>query len=184
MRSAVMQDEELRAEEHVEETVAQLRRMYEEHARQTSRIQLIANRLTAALGRPVALLLIVGSVLVWVLGNYLAHMLGSVALERFPFPDLAFIATIAALLVALLILTTQRHQDDLAERRARLTLQIAALSEKKIAKVIELLEQQRRDNPLLPDRDDAAARSMAKPVDAIGDLQAGRSDDGGPARTG
>ncbi len=39
------------------------------------------------------------------------------ALEEFPFPDLGFIATIAALLVALLILTTQRHEEELAESR-------------------------------------------------------------------
>jgi mxaJ protein len=38
--------------------------------------------------------------------------------------------------VALLILTTQRHEDQLAEKRARLTLQIAVVSENKIAKVI------------------------------------------------
>jgi len=36
-------------------------------------------------------------------GNYVARLTGSRALEEFPFPDLAFVAAIAALLVALLI---------------------------------------------------------------------------------
>jgi uncharacterized membrane protein len=62
-------------------------------------------------------------------------------------------------------LTTQRHEDVLAEKRARLTLQIAVLSEKKIAKIIELLEDQRRENPLLTSRPDTEAASMASATD-------------------
>ena len=74
-------------------------------------------------------------------------------------------ATISALLVALLILTTQRHDEELAESRAQLTLHIAMLSERKIAKIIALLEEQRRDNPMLPSRVDVEAADMAQPAD-------------------
>ena len=145
------------------ETVDQLAKLYDRHEQRTSRIQRTADRLTAALGRPGSLLIIFGLALTWVIGNYIARSLGSRALEEFPFPDLAFIATIAALLVALLILTTQRHAEALAESRAQLTLHIAMLSERKIAKVIELLEEQRRDNPLLPSRLDHEAAELAQP---------------------
>ena len=98
-------------------------------------------------------------------GNYVARATGSVALEEFPFPDLGFSATIGVLLVALLILTTQRHKEELAENRAQLTLHIAMLSERKIAKVIELLEEQRRDNALLPSRIDDEATELAQRAD-------------------
>ena len=98
-------------------------------------------------------------------GNYAARRFGITALEEFPFPDLAFVATVAALLIALLILTTQRHQDQLAERRAQLTLQIAILSEKKVAKVIALLEEQRQENPLLSSRVDEEAEAIAQSAD-------------------
>ena len=98
-------------------------------------------------------------------GNYVARATGSVALEKFPFPDLGFIATIGALLVALLILTTHRHEEELAESRAQLTLRIVMLSERKIAKVIELLKKQRRGNPLLPSGIDDEATEMAQPAD-------------------
>lgn len=160
---------------HVDDTVEQLGRLYEQHQARTSPVQRLANRLTAVLGRPASLVAIVGLVVAWVIGNTIARSLGSSALERPPYPDLGFVLTAAAVLVALLILTTQRHQDELAERRAHLTLQIATLSEKKIAKVIALLEEQRRDNPLLPTRADAVAASMAQPVDpgeALGEGQA------------
>ena len=146
-----------------EETVDQLAKLYDRHDQRTSRIQRAADRMTSALGQPVSLLVIFGLAIAWVVGNYIARSIGSTALEEFPFPDLAFVATIAALLVALLILTTQRHQEALAENRAQLTLHIAMLSERKIAKVIELLEEQRRDNPMLPTRVDAEAAELAEP---------------------
>ena len=156
---------------HVEASVEQLALLYERHEERTGPVQRAANRITAALGRPGSLLAIFGLVVAWTVGNIVAHALGSAALDEFPFPDLEFVATITALLVALLILTTQRHEEELAEQRARLTLHIATLSETKIAKVIALLEEQRRDNPMLPSRADAEASHMARPADAITDIQ-------------
>ena len=147
--------------QHEEATAQQLAELYEQHDRAATSIQRLANRVTATLGRPLALAVIVGVVVAWMVGNYAARLLGSTALEAFPFPDLAFVATVTALLVALLILTTQRHEQELAEKRARLTLQIAVLSEKKIAKLIDLVEEQRRDNPMLPARVDHEAAGMA-----------------------
>ncbi|MGI4794995.1 MAG: DUF1003 domain-containing protein, partial [Janthinobacterium lividum] len=125
----------------------------------------LADRITSALGKPIALVVIFGVAIAWIIGNYVARATGSMALEEFPFPDLGFIATIGALLVALLILTTQRHEEELAESRAQLTLHIAMLSERKIAKVIALLEEQRKDNPLLPSRVDPEAADLAQPAD-------------------
>ena len=156
--------------DHVVETVEQLTRMHATHSAQTSSLQRRANRITAALGRPMAFLVIFAIIVAWIIGNVAAKVAGRTALEEFPFAGFHLIGTIAALLIALLILSTQRHQDELADKRAQLTMQLAALSEKKIAKVIELLEQERRDNPMLPDRNDVIANKMAKPVDATTDL--------------
>lgn len=148
-----------------EETVDQIAKLYDRHDRRTTRVQRLANRITVALGRPMSLVVIFGIAIVWIVGNYVARLLGSTALEEAPFPDLGFVATIGALLVALLILTTQRHEEELAESRTQLTLHIAMMSERKIAKIIELLEEQRRDNPLLPSREDHEAADMAQPAD-------------------
>ncbi len=87
------------------------------------------------------------------------------ALKEFPFPDLGFIATVCALLVALLILTTQRHDEELTENLTRLSRHSAMLSEHKIEKIKELMEEQRRDNPLLPSRVDHEAATLAQPAD-------------------
>lgn len=152
--------------EFEEETVEQIAKLYDRHDRRTTRVQRLANKVTVVLGRPMSLVAIFSLAIAWIIGNYVARALGSKALEEFPFPALGFIATIAALLVALLILTTQRHEQELAESRAQLTLHIALMSERKIAKVIALLEEQRRDNPMLPSRVDHEAADMAQPADA------------------
>lgn len=149
----------------VEDTIQRLAELHQAHHRGVAPVQRAANRITNMLGQPGAIVAILLLTVVWIAGNALAVRLGSKALEEFPFPDLALVATIAAVLIALLILTTQRHADELAEKRAQLTLQIAVLSEKKIAKVIELLEEQRRDNPLLANRHDGEAIEMARSSD-------------------
>lgn len=126
--------------------------------------------MTATLGHLASLAIIILLMIDWTLGNY-AERMGRTALKEFPSPDLAFGATIAALLIALLILTTQRHEQELAMKRAQLALQIAMLSERKIAKLIALVEKQRRENPLLVSRIDPKAEEMAHPADPIGALE-------------
>ena len=149
----------------VDDSIEHIAELNREHERSTTATQRFANWVTNTLGRPGTLTIIVLMMIVWMCGNYVAHKLGATALEEFPFPDLGFVATISALLIALLILTTQQHENQLADRRAQLTLQIAILSEKKVAKVIALLEEQRRDNPMLASRVDEEAEAMARSVD-------------------
>ncbi len=150
---------------HEEETVQQLAELYDRHERSVAPIQRFANRITAVLGRPLALAFIICIVVAWIGGNYTARLLGSTALEQFPFPDLSFVATIVALIVGVVVLAPPRPADAVAGRGGRLTLQIAVLSEKKIAKLIELVEEQRRDNPLLRSRIDHEADEMATASD-------------------
>ena len=70
-----------------------------------------------------------------------------------------------SLYMVVLILATQRREDQLAQRRELLILELAILSEQKTAKVIQLLEESRRDNPLIRNRLDPEAETMAQPAD-------------------
>ena len=56
-------------------------------------------------------------------------------------------------------------KTSLTQHRELLTLELAILSEQKTAKVIQLLEEVRRDNPLIHDRVDREAEVMAQPAD-------------------
>lgn len=64
-----------------------------------------------------------------------------------------------------MILVSEQRADALAERREQLTLELAILSERKIAKVIQLLEELRRDGAKPRVRTDAEAADMARPAD-------------------
>ena len=107
------------------------------------------------------LLVVVG----WSAGNVLAMAAGHRPIDPPPFAWLALASSITALCVTVLILTAQRRDDELAQHREQLTLELAILSDRKLAKIIELLEESRRDNPLLDNRVDRAAEDMARPAD-------------------
>jgi uncharacterized membrane protein len=63
------------------------------------------------------------------------------------------------------VLATQCQEDRLAQLREQLTLELALLNEQKTAKVIQLLEELRRDIPLVENRIDHQADAMARPTD-------------------
>jgi uncharacterized membrane protein len=69
----------------------------------------------------------------------------------------------AALMQAALIFTTQRREDSLADHRAQLIMELSISNDQKISKVIELLEESRRDNPIIAGRVDDVAAQMSSP---------------------
>jgi uncharacterized membrane protein len=101
----------------------------------------------------------------WVSLNGLATILGHRALDTPPFAWLAGAASLASLYLVILILTTQKGDDRLTQRRELLNLELTILSEQKIAKVVALLEELRQDSPDLHDRVDEQAEAMAQPTD-------------------
>ena len=72
---------------------------------------------------------------------------------------------VCALLIATGVLVQQNRQDRLAEQRSHLTLQINLLTEQKIAKLIELVEELRADLPNIKDRQDLEAKVMQQATD-------------------
>lgn len=50
-------------------------------------------------------------------------------------------------------------------RSAQLILQLCLANEERAAKIVQLLEELRKDDPLIPDRHDAEARQMTEPTD-------------------
>lgn len=71
----------------------------------------------------------------------------------------------AALLISTGVLVRQSRQENFAEQRAQLTLQLNLLSEQKIAKIIALLEELRTDLPEVSKRHDLEAQMMQEAAD-------------------
>lgn len=123
------------------------------------------DRLTALVGRPGFVAGLAVAILGWITTNLLAARLGHHPADPPPFVWLQGAITTAALFIAALILTTQRRQDQLADHRSQLILELTILNDQKSAKIIELLEEVRRDNPAITDRVDHQAVAMSKPSD-------------------
>jgi uncharacterized membrane protein len=143
-------------------------------------------RTVELLGHPRVAGFLVIVVMGWVVGNSLGHILGYAAIDPPPFQWLELAVSFAALCITILILTTQRRDDQLAQQREQMTLDLAILSEQKLAKIIQLLEESRRDNPLLDNRVDPSAAAMAKPADPHelrNAVRAGRADGRQSARS-
>lgn len=157
---------------HVEETVHSVADLYAKHSRQASISQRAIERVISQLAQPVAVVLIALLIVLWIGTNMVLHRLHFVPFDPPPFQYLQGAVSAAALFMTVLILTSQRHENRLAERRAQLSLQLAMVSEQKIAKLIELVEHQRLDNPQIANRIDQEAAEMAKPADHDAILEA------------
>jgi uncharacterized membrane protein len=167
-----MNRDELPMPPHIEDTVRSIAELHAEHDRQASLYQRTIERLMHQLGRPTALVVIGIVIVLWIGANVALRQMHFAALDPAPFGYMQGVISTAALFMTVLILASQRHENRLAEHRAQLTLQLAMVSEQKIAKLIELVERQRFDNPQMANRIDREAEAMAQPADPAAILQA------------
>ena len=150
---------------HIDETIRSIARLHIEHHEDATRLQRAVDRLTALLGHPRFIGVLTGLVAGWIALNLAAGALGHRPIDPPPFTWLWGAVSLVSLYMVVLILATQRREDQLAHHRELLILELAILSEQKTAKVIELLEESRRDSPLIRDRVDQEANAMAQPSD-------------------
>jgi uncharacterized membrane protein len=153
------------------QAVLELRARQEE---QVGRHQRIVERITKALGRPLTIYVTLAAVAAWVVCNLVAVALSAPAPDPPPFAYLQGVVGLAALLMTTMVLTTQNRQARHAEQRSHIDLQVNLVAEKKVAKLIALIEELRRDLPGVPNRKDSVADAMSNSVDpraAIAALQ-------------
>ena len=99
----------------------------------------------------------------WAICSHLAPQLLPFGLPSFDAKEMGI--DMAALLITTGVLVQQSRQDRLAEQRSHLTLQINLLTEQKIAKLIQLVEELRADLPVIRDRHDIEAEIMQRVTD-------------------
>ncbi len=123
--------------------------------------QRVIESLTGGIGRPVAFYVVLSLVVAWIGGNLVLEAVAHRSpLDQPPFFWLQGTVTLLSLVMTILILITANRQNRLAEERAHLDLQINLLTEQKVAKLIALVEELRRDLPMVRDRIDPEAESM------------------------
>src|ERR1019366_3386137 len=127
---------------------------YTREEQKISRSQRILERISNFIGQPVFLGFILFFVAVWMLANALLRQFGMTEFDPAPFFWLQGIVGLGALLTATAVLTKQNRLAKLEEQRAHLDLKVTLLTEQKAAKLIDLLEELRRDLPNVRNRHD------------------------------
>jgi len=147
---------------HVERSIADLVQLHEQHREGAGTRLRFITHIADLLSRPATVIVVALGMVLWLPFSSLAGREND-AHSAFEWLELS--AALAGLVVALVILITQRHQEAHAERRAELTLELALVADKRAAKIIALVEELRRDLPSVSNRHDAESVAMAQPSD-------------------
>jgi uncharacterized membrane protein len=150
---------------HVEDTVRALAELRQEHERKATTLQRVMGRLTGGAASPGFIILLTAILIFWIAINSALFFLGKKNVDVPPFFWMQGAVSLAALYMTVLILATQRRENELASHHEHLTLELAILSEQKTAKIIALLEELRQDHPDIHDRIDREAAALSEPAD-------------------
>jgi len=150
---------------HIEQSVRSIARLHADHHHSATPQERVVEHMTTVLGRVNSIVALGVGVVVWVGVNLLAGVFGYRPLDPPPFVGLTSTVSVVSIFLVILILVTEQRAHALTERRQQFTLELAILSERKIAKAIQLLEELRRDGAQPRDKADAEAADMARPAD-------------------
>ena len=168
----MMQDSQNPLPEHVSQQLETLAVLHAKAEKEAGFHQHAVESVTAFLGRPLFLNLTIGLVFLWILVNIFPRVFGLIRFDPPPFYWLQGMIGLGALLLTIVVLITQNRQALLSERRAKLDLQVNLLAEQKVAKLIALMEELRRDIPTVKDRFDPEAEAMQQSPDPHAVLEA------------
>jgi uncharacterized membrane protein len=166
--------------EHVSQNIDSILAFYRREEQKISDSQRKLETLGGFMGRPSYLAAVLAFVALWLLVNVAAEALGLPAPDPPPFSWLQGIVSLGALLTTTVVLITQNREAKLEEQRLELELQVNLLTEQKTTKLIHLLEELRRDLPMVKDRHDPEAAAMQKrthPEELLAALEERRDKD-------
>jgi len=148
----------------IDETIESIAELERKALAGASLQQRAIERFILALGRPRTVWIILGVIAAWIALNVGLALAGRAQIDPAPFFWLDGVVGLAALLMTILILTSENRMAEIDEQRSRLHLQISMLGERKAAKIIQLLEELRYDLPIVANRRDAEAEEMTLPT--------------------
>jgi uncharacterized membrane protein len=167
---------------HLNENVRSIGEFHDREEQKLGAAQRLLERISAHLARPGYLFGILLAVALWVGGNAWVLATHRAAFDPPPFARLQGIMSLAALLTASVVLGAQTRQMALEKQRAQIDLQINLMTEQKVTKLIALIEELRRDLPMVPDRHDSVASHMQRGtstgevLSALEDMESGRAN--------
>ena len=156
----------------VSENIDTVAEFYAQHAHDASGLQSLIERVALFFGQPIYLAATGLLVAFWMCVNVFAGQLGLAQFDPPPFYLLQGIISFNALIITITVLIRQNRMAALAERHAHLDLQINLFTERKTSKIIEMIEQLRRDMPNVRNRTDSEVTELSESADTKAVLNA------------
>ena len=148
----------------ISENIAAVHDFYKREEQRRTSSQRHVETIGRFVGRPAFLVVILSFVVIWTGANLALIAWGKTPFDEAPFFWLQGLIALAALLTTTVLLIKQDRVDKLSEQRAHLDLKVMLLIEQKAAKLIDLMEELRRDMPNVKDRADSGAALMQHPM--------------------
>lgn len=130
-----------------------------------SGLQRLIERISEIFGSPAYFAFALTFIVAWVIVNTWGRHQGWTHVDEPPFFWLQGLVSSNALLLTVAVLIRQTRMERLAAHRAHLDLHINLLTEKKVAKLLELLDDLRGATPGLGAGTDSQTQELAKPAD-------------------
>ena len=158
--------------EHIHHNIDSIAEFHQREKQKIGASQRWLEAFSGIIGRPLYLLSMLSLVILWMAANGVAPRLGWRSLDPPPYTWLQGALTLAALVTTTVVLIAQNREAKLEKQRAHLDLQVNLLTEQKVTKLIHLLEELRRDLPMVRDRHDPEAAVLQQRTDTAQVLSA------------
>lgn len=155
------------SDDSLDENIDSVLEVRKRELEQRSPTQRFVDRVSAIIGRPLYLAALLAFVMGWITFNLLAPHWDRAAFDPAPFALLDGLLSLAALLTTTVVLIAQNRLTRIEQQHAHIALQVNLITEQKVTKIINLLEELRRDLPMVKNRFDPQAASFAQKTDAL-----------------
>jgi uncharacterized membrane protein len=132
---------------------------------QISGFQLAIERVSRFFGSPAYFAFAVVFIAMWIAVNMWGKTHGWRHVDNPPFFWLQGLVSCNALLLTVAVLIRQSRMAQVAEHRAHLDLQINLLTEQKVTRLLQIMDEPRRDLAVQHGGPDEGASDMTKPAD-------------------
>jgi uncharacterized membrane protein len=157
--------------EHIDHNIESMVEVQRKERNATGPSQRLVEKLSLLIARPGYLFGLVLFVMGWIVANLLRPY-GITPFDPVPFGMLDGLLTFFALVTTTIVLIAQNRQAKLEQQHRHLDLQVGLLTEQKVTKLIHLVEELRRDMPMVRDREDRQAAVLQEPADAAAVISA------------
>lgn len=158
--------------DHIEQNIESVVELHRREWESVSPSQRRVEEFSRILGRPAYLLGLLMAIAGWIGINLILWVRGEVPWDGPPFELLDFLMTGLSLTTTTIVLIAQNRQTRRERQNAQLDLQLNLLTEQKVTKLIHLIEELRRDLPMVKDRHDPQAAVLQQRADTAQVLSA------------